>query len=312
MRRPDPIALQRLEALSTRPPQLGWPAEPWDLDAWPDTPASLDAWPVRRPVPDPAVETDPSPAEPPDGAPVPPPAWAPPSGLAEHARAALLARLPAPLRAGRFDPGRRGASVVGLLGLLAAVAAVAFAIHGRAEAVAPATAVPAAAPATAADPISGGVTVEVDVEGRVRRPGLVSMPSGARVADALRKAGGVLPGTSTRALDLAAKVTDGQQLVVGLTTAPAGSAAGTAASGASGSGAPAAGGAATTGSGALVDLNTATANQLDALPHIGPVTAAKIIAWRTAHGPFAAVTDLQQVSGIGPSTYQDIAALVTV
>jgi competence protein ComEA len=313
VRRPDPIALQRLQALSSRPPQVGWPSEPWDLDAWPDTPPSLDDWPVRRLASADPAPTVPEPFDVPAAAPVgfpaavpaavsvavpgaeEAPAWAPPPGLAEHARAALLARLPAPLRAGRFDPGRRGAYVVGALGMLAAVAAVAFAVHGRAEAVPSTSPAAPVAVAAGADPISGGVTVAVDVEGRVRRPGLVSLPSGSRVADALRSAGGVLPGTSTRALDLAARVTDGQQLLVGLTAAPA-----------------AAGSAPAAGASALVDLNTATADQLDALPHIGPATAAKIIAWRTAHGPFAAVTDLQQVSGIGPSTYQDIAPLVTV
>lgn len=279
-----------------------WPAPPWDLDAWPDHPPSLADWPSR---PDPASATRPAPERPEVSAPrnvAAAPAWAPPLTLAEHVRSALQARLPAPLQGARWDPGRRGAYVLAVLGLLAAIVAVAFALHGRAHPVsAPVPAVRATVPAPADDPLAAGVTVQVDVEGKVARPGLVTLPSGARIAQALTAAGGALPGTDTAALDLAAKVTDGQQLRVGL-----GGAAPPAA------GSMPAGRAAAGGAGALVDLNTATADQLDALPHVGPATAARILAWRTVHGPFSAVSQLQQVSGIGPSTYQDIAALVTV
>ncbi len=285
-----------------------WPAEPWDLDAWPDyPPAERGAWLAEAPTTwIPRVEAAPptAPEDVPPQAARPtahedvlpePPVWAPPTGLLEHALASLRARVPAPLRGGRWDPGRRGAHFVAALGLLAALAAVGFALHGRARPVA-APAPPQPAAAAADDPLAAGPSLQLDVEGRVRRPGLVSVPSGARVAQALTAAGGVLPGTDTRTLDLAQKVTDGQQLMVGGSPPVAAASSST--------------GAATMA--ATVDLNTATADQLDALPHVGPATAQKIITWRTEHGPFTAVSQLQQVSGIGPSTYQDIAPLVTV
>jgi competence protein ComEA len=316
VRRPDPLVLERLHtATARRPPEAGWPSEPWDLDAFPDCPdwpSSLEDWPARA---TPSASRRPPAVERPDaapplsasaaGSPAPPDqaGWAPPPGpRGEHVRSALAVLLPTPLREGSWDAGRQGALAIGVLGLLAAVAALAFALHGRAHEVA-APVVPAVA--SVADPISGGVSVEVDVEGKVRRPGLVSLPSGSRVAAALVAAGGALPGADTSALDLAAQVTDGQQLVVGLTVAPGGAASTTAGS------TPGSPPGSTLGS-TLLDLNTATAEQLDALPQVGPATAAEIISWRTAHGPFTAVSELQQIAGIGPSTYQDIAPLVTV
>lgn len=160
---------------------------------------------------------------------------------------------------------------------------------------------PAAAPlpAPAATPSPTGLVV--DVGGRVRRPGLVTLPTGARVADALRAAGGALRHRDIATLNLAARVADGQLIVVGVTAAAAGGAA------VSGSD-PAA-----TGAGAApVNLNTATLDQLDELPDIGPVLAQRIIDWRTANGGFASVDDLNDVSGIGESTYADISPFVTV
>lgn len=158
---------------------------------------------------------------------------------------------------------------------------------------------PAPAPAPAAplpvtalpSPTPSGIVV--DVGGRVRRPGLVTVPLGSRVADAVRAAGGALRPRDLALLNLAAKVSDGQLLLVGVAGAPAGADPTSASSG-------------------PVNLNTATVDQLDSLPGIGPVLAQRIIDWRTANGGFHSVRDLDQVSGIGDSTYAELEPLVSV
>jgi competence protein ComEA len=127
----------------------------------------------------------------------------------------------------------------------------------------------------------------VHVAGAVRRPGVYRLPAGARVQDAVRRAGGARPRGDVNAINLAAKVVDGQQVVV-----PSRGGAGAAVS------APGAGAAAPPG--APVSLNSATAEQLDTLDGVGPATARKIIEWRTQHGGFRSVADLGQVPGIGP------------
>jgi competence protein ComEA len=156
----------------------------------------------------------------------------------------------------------------------------------------------APAPAITATPTVAGIVV--DVGGRVRRPGLVTLPAGARVADALHAAGGALRHRDVATLNLAARVADGQLLLVGSSGA-APVAAGTGATGADGA-----------ASAAPVNLNTATLEQLDTLPGIGPVLAQRILDWRAAHGGFGSVTDLDEVSGIGDSTFADLSPLVTV
>jgi len=134
----------------------------------------------------------------------------------------------------------------------------------------------------------------VHVAGAVRRPGVYRLPAGARVQEAVRRAGGARPGADVNAINLAAKVADGQQVVVPKRT------------GASGAAAPAGGGssaAPTAGAvpaGPPISLNSATAEQLDTLDGVGPATAQKIIAWRTQHGGFRSIADLGQVPGIGP------------
>ena len=155
-------------------------------------------------------------------------------------------------------------------------------------------AAPAAVPASFAPlPSPSQPSIVVDVGGRVRRPGLVTLPLGSRVADALRAAGGALRQSDLVSLNLAAKVADGQLLLVGVPGAPV----------------PAGGGGSASGP---VNLNSATADQLEALPGIGPVLAQHIVDWRTAHGSFRSVDQLKDVSGIGDSTFADLAPLVTV
>jgi competence protein ComEA len=141
----------------------------------------------------------------------------------------------------------------------------------------------------------------VHVAGAVRRPGVYRLPAGARVQEAVRRAGGARPGANVNGINLAAKVVDGQQVVVPSRT-PSGSGAASAAGAAGAAAAGAAGGGAvgSAAAGPPVSLNNATAEQLDTLDGVGPATAQKIIAWRTQHGGFRSVADLGQVPGIGP------------
>jgi len=126
----------------------------------------------------------------------------------------------------------------------------------------------------------------IDVEGKVKRPGIITLPRGSRVHEAIAKAGGVVDGADTSTTNLARVVVDGEQIIVGTPVA------GPAANGGAGPGA----------AGGRVSLSSATAEQLDELPGIGPVTAEAIIAHRTAHGGFQRVEDLLDVDGIGDAT----------
>jgi competence protein ComEA len=137
--------------------------------------------------------------------------------------------------------------------------------------------------------------IYVHVVGAVRRPRLMRLPAGSRVADALRRAGGPGPRADLATVNLAARLADGQQIVVptaGSAAAPPGSAG---ASG--GSAAPPGGSAATPG--AAVHLSTATVEQLDGIDGIGPTLAQRIIEYRDAHGGFRSLAELAQVDGIG-------------
>ena len=161
------------------------------------------------------------------------------------------------------------------------------------------------APLPPPPPQGAGVTglpaarVVVDVVGAVRRPGLYRLEQGTRIADAVARAGGATGKADLSMVNLAAPLADGEQVVV-----PKRGAAGVAAAGA---GAAGAGAAATTGP---VHLSTATLEQLDSLPGIGPVTAQKILDYRTKHGAFTSVDELDAVPGIGPSRMDQLQDLV--
>lgn len=146
--------------------------------------------------------------------------------------------------------------------------------------------------------------VVVDVAGRVVRPGLVTLPAGARVADALKQAGGVRPRVDLTSLNLARPLVDGEQLLVGVPVVGPAAMPGAAAPSASAPLDPTA----TT----LVNLNTATLEQLDTLPGVGPVTGQAILDWRAANGAFTSVDELLEVDGIGDATLSDLRDLVTV
>lgn len=253
--------------------------------------------------------------------------------------------LPVSWREARWDPGRTGALVLALVAALAATVAAVGVWSDRpaAEPMAglpvveattgggsPSSGRPMAAGAAAAP--APGTPLVVSVAGKVVRPGLVRLPDGSRVGDAVDAAGGALPATDLTGLNLAARLTDGDQVLVGVDP-PAGVAAGSGGSAGSGGVSAGAGASSVTGSGAAgsgaagsgaagagaagapggpVNLNAATLEQLDALPGVGPVTAKKILDWRTQNGRFAAVEQLQEVNGIGDARFATLRDLVTV
>jgi competence protein ComEA len=161
------------------------------------------------------------------------------------------------------------------------------------------------------EPRSSRQTLVVHVVGAVRRPGLLRLRDGARVADAVARAGGATRGADLAALNLAAPVVDGVQIlvpsrapaVVGPTGASPESDAGT--------GDSTLDGVSSAGLGRKLSLATATAVELDELPGVGPVTAQKILDYRTEHGPFRSVDDLDAVPGIGPTRIEQLRDLVT-
>ncbi|WSW94392.1 ComEA family DNA-binding protein [Streptomyces sp. NBC_00989] len=150
-------------------------------------------------------------------------------------------------------------------------------------------------------PGAGGTEIVVDVSGKVREPGVHRLPAGSRVTDALRAAGGVRPGTGTEGLNRARFLVDGEQIVIG------GPAPAAVPGGGGGANTTGVAGAAPT---APVSLNTATADQLNTLPGVGPVLAQHIIDYRTQHGGFRSVDELRQVNGIGDRRFSDLRDLV--
>jgi competence protein ComEA len=174
----------------------------------------------------------------------------------------------------------------------AALLVVALVLAGRhlAQAGAPAASQPPERVALARAPAAPQLLVHV--VGAVRRPGLYRLKEGARVADALELAGGTTAKAELALVNLAAPVADGTQVIVPARGAQAAPGAGPAAVG-------------------PVQLNSATVEQLDALPGIGPVTAERIVEYRQAHGAFSSVAELDAVPGIGPARVEQLQELVT-
>ncbi|WP_346538693.1 helix-hairpin-helix domain-containing protein [Micromonospora sp. DPT] len=218
----------------------------------------------------------------------------------EDTSVAPASRLPGP---GAFDPGRRGVRALAAVAVVVVLGAGFWAWRSRpqAEPVRPVASVSApeasTAPESTATP-SGELVVAV--AGKVRRPGLVRVPAGARVADVVQAAGGALPGVDVALLNPARKVADGELILVGVAAPPGQPAAAP----------PAAGDPSVPGG--LVNLNTATLAQLDGLPGVGPVLAQRILTHRDKHGGFRSVGDLRQVEGIGDARYEQLKDLVTV
>jgi len=323
----DPATAERIQQLLA-PRSAGWvppPAEPSDLSSQPkDRPA--EGPPPAATLPTPEVQRDLPPASgDADGRDLPPA-----SGDADGQPVG-----DGPVRARRVGPRRRaldgllararldltGGAVAGLLvvALLAAALAGFVVLRGRPQEVqapqlmSPGTALPGAttaprAPGAAsrAGPARPPAAPPADAElvvavvGKVAKPGLVRVPGGSRVDDAVRAAGGAQPGVDLAGLNLARKLVDGEQVLVGVDPPP-----GTAT--APGSATPGA----ATATGPL-NLNAASATELDALPGIGPVLAQRIVDWRTEHGRFDTVEQLREVKGIGESTFADLEGAVVV
>ncbi|MEV7721051.1 helix-hairpin-helix domain-containing protein [Streptomyces sp. NPDC088184] len=156
-------------------------------------------------------------------------------------------------------------------------------------------------PSPGSPPATGpGGHIVVDVSGKVRRPGIRQLPSGARVADALRAAGGVREGADLTGLNRARVLMDGEQIVVGAPPGPS-------VVGGAGALAPGGGGGSPAGP---VSLNTATVEQLETLPGVGPVLAQHIVDYRAQHGGFRSIDELREVNGIGDRRFADLQPLV--
>lgn len=248
-------------------------------------------------------------------------------GWRERAGSALRERMPVWLQA-RCGMERRGVTALAVLLAVAAIFAVQHFWTGRTQSVDAPQAVRAETPfagegegtegeaaqkaggdgeagaPVAGAPVTAGAEIVVDVSGKVREPGIHRLPAGSRVVDALQAAGGVRPGTDTAGINRARFLVDGEQIVVGAPAAMAGAGGGDPGTsggtpGASGAGGPG-------GPAAPVSLNTATVEQLDSLPGVGPVLAQHIVDYRTQHGGYRSVDELRQVSGIGDRRFSDL------
>jgi competence protein ComEA len=292
---PSEVVLRRL-ARARAPREHGWVPSP---------PAAAPIEPLEPLVP--------AALEPASADPGPPAAAARSSGAAR--RAALADRLPLTLRGAVLRPSAGAVAGLGVL-LLAAVAVAGALLWWSRPTGTPVPLVrrepPAGTsvagglppPSHGASPAPSGAVV-VHVAGAVRRPGLVELPGGARVSDAVEAAGGATRKADLTSVNLARPLVDGEQLLV-LRRGQAGGPVAGAAGPPGGAGGPAG------PAGAPIDLNTATLQQLDGLPGVGPVLAQRIIDWRTEHGRFATVDELTEVSGIGERTLADLRSAVRV
>jgi competence protein ComEA len=222
------------------------------------------------------------------------------------------------LAAARADPGRAGVIALAVVGVIAVLVTVFTLVRDKTPAVVSANLPPVQMVSSAA-PSSGAPKADqqvvVSVVGLVHKPGLVTLAPDARIADALTAAGGAVDGADLLGLNMARRVADGEQIVVGIGAAP-GEPAGMGSSvsaqpGTSSAATPMTAGK-TPAPGGSIDLNTATVEQLETLPGIGPVTAAAIIAWRDANGRFDSVDRLGDVDGIGPARLEKLRDLVHV
>jgi competence protein ComEA len=221
----------------------------------------------------------------------------------------------------RADPGRSGAIALAAIAVIAVLVTVFTLMREQPAPVMSAKLPPVDMAATGSRGPSPGPStrpnqpVVVSVVGLVHTPGLVTLAPGARIADALKAAGGCTDGADTTGLNMARQVDDGEQIVVGMapvkghpavlgsSVSPGSAAPGPPSSTSRpGKGAPA----------ALINLNTATVQQLDTLPGVGPVRAAAIVAWRDANGKFTSVDQLGEVDGIGPGRLEKLRPLVRV
>ena len=198
--------------------------------------------------------------------------------------------------------GDRQLAVVAVLGLAAAVLVAWWVIAGRpseADDPAPFASIPASAASadspTPEDGAEGSEELVIHVTGEVQRPGIVVVPAGSRVHEAVDAAGGVAGTPDLSTLNLAREIQDGEQIVVGGPPAEGG---GSASEGAD--------------AGARININTADTSTLEELPGVGPVTAQAIVDRRTDHGPFRAVEDLLDVKGIGEATLAELRDRVAV
>jgi competence protein ComEA len=262
-------------------------------------------------------------------------------------RLALLDRWPGSIRSGadrpavRGNPGRRVTVTMAVLAVLTVAGTGAYVLAARPRALSTGPAGSSgltASTASTASSVSTGLTMGgvssavpgsssasigamasaasspplvVDVVGRVRRPGVYRLAAGARVDDAVRAAGGLKPGTDAAMMNLARKLSDGEQIAVGVAGAgrPTGSTSGSESGSSNASSADPAG---LDGPPTRIDLNSASETQLDSLPGVGPVLAQHILEWRTAHGGFNSVDQLRSVSGIGDAKFADLRGLVDV
>jgi len=202
--------------------------------------------------------------------------------------------------------GREHVAVVVVALVVGLVFAVMTFLHSRPQEVPlnPETSqLPLASEAVPTDPVA--TTIKVHVLGAVHKPGVVALPDGSRVEDAIQAAGGLTANADPALLNLAAVLIDGSQIIIGTAKNPEGEVR---TDGGSGGGGSAGGG----GTSSLVNINTASQAELETLPGIGPVTAQKIMAWRSQHGRFTKVSELQEIDGIGPKTMAQLEPYVCV
>lgn len=228
----------------------------------------------------------------------------------------VAARIPVTIRGGLLDPGRRAVGALAVVGAVAAALAGVYLWRSQPEPVTVAPRAPAssAVPSSlskvvatgppASTPAASPTGVVVDVDGKVHDPGVYTLPAGSRVTDAVEAAGGPEKGADTTTVNLARTLVDGEKILVGVPGSPEMQGA-----------APAGGGPDAAGNSAAeptLDVNAATAEQLEELPGIGPVLAERIVEYRTEHGAFGSVSELNEVSGIGEVTFADIEDKVRV